>query len=100
MAQQLTCDICGAEPAVQMLTNLSDGTVLAIGGLCTALFYDQSLRIVTEAGDHQGPAGKCQACRRVHERITIPATASPPPAEDETPVGDSATPSDDDLVAP
>lgn len=74
MAQPIACDICGLETAVQMLTNLEDGTVLAIGAACLPQFYGQSVLIVIAAGEHKGPATKCQACRRFHERMTTPVT--------------------------
>lgn len=72
MAQQLACDICQAEPAIQMLTNVETGDVMMMGAACLPAFYGQSLLMVTGAGEHRGPAGKCQACRRVHERMTTP----------------------------
>lgn len=120
MAQPIACDICTTEQAVQMLTNLQDGTVLAIGAACLPDFYGHSLLVVMDAGQHKGPAGKCQACRRVHERMTTPpapagtghdgsvpgATAEAPPAvdtgalTDENPVtGDMETyPADGDAA--
>lgn len=73
MAQPIACDICTTSPAVQMLTNLQDGTVLAICAACLPGFYGHSVLAVMDAGQHKGPAGKCQACRRVHERMTTPA---------------------------
>ena len=72
MAQQLTCDICHDETGVQMLTNLATGDVLVMGTACLPTFYGQSVLGVMDAGDHKGPANKCQACRRVHERMTTP----------------------------
>lgn len=72
MAQQLTCDICGAEDGAQMLTNLADGTVMIVGAGCLPFFYGHSVLLTMEAGEHKGPAGKCQACRRTHERMTTP----------------------------
>lgn len=118
MAQPIACDICQAEEAIQMLTNLHDGTVLAVGAMCLPAFYGHSVLTVMQAGVHKGPAGKCQACRRVHERMTTPvapagtrhddavpgATAEAPPAvdtgalTDENPVtGDMETyPADSD----
>lgn len=72
MAQPINCDICGQEDAVQMLSNLQDGTSLAIGALCSPTFYGFSHLAVTGAGEHKGPASKCQACRRLHEQMTTP----------------------------
>jgi hypothetical protein len=72
MAQQLPCDICNDEPALQMVTNLTDGSVLTMGANCLPGFYGQSALMVMDAGEHKGPAGKCQACRRMHERMTTP----------------------------
>lgn len=72
MAQALACDICGDEEAVQMLTNLATGVVMTLGPNCLPAFYGQSVLIAVNAGEHAGPAGKCQACRRVHERMTTP----------------------------
>ncbi|SRR6266849_3605466 len=74
MAQQITCDICQAEPATQMLTNLQTGDVLAIGAACMPVFYGQSVLSVMDAGEHKSIPSKCQACRRVHERMTTPVT--------------------------
>lgn len=89
MAQQISCDICQQEVAVQMLTNLQDGSVLAMGPACLPTFYGQSVLMVMDAGGHSGPAGKCQACRRVHERMTTPVTPiginEPGPLPDEDP---------------
>ena len=73
MAQQLYCDICASEEPVQMLTNLADGSVLMLGPACLPQFYGHSVLAVLDAGEHKGPAGKCQACRRTHERMTTPA---------------------------
>lgn len=72
MAQQIACDICAEEVAIQMLTNLTDGSVLAMGPACLPQFYGHSALTVMDAGEHKGPAGKCQACRRMHERMTTP----------------------------
>lgn len=88
MANQLPCDICQAEPAVQMLTNLADGTVLTMGAACLPQFYGQSVLLVMGAGEHAGPPTKCQACRRTHERMTTPvapltAQETGPPAAAE-----------------
>lgn len=96
MAQPIACDICTTGPAVQMLTNLQDGTVLTMCAACLPAFYGHSVLAVMDAGGHKGPAGKCQACRRVHERMTTPvapigtrdddavpgATTEAPPATD------------------
>jgi len=72
MAQQLPCDICQDEPAAQILTNAESGQVMTLGLNCLPVFYEQSIRTLLDAGEHKGPASKCQACRRVHERITTP----------------------------
>lgn len=72
MAQSLPCDICQQEEAVQMLTNLTDGSVLTMGAACLPHFYGHSALATMDAGTHKGPAGKCQACRRMHERMTTP----------------------------
>lgn len=72
MAQQLPCDICREEIAVQMLTNLATGDTMTLGPSCLAQFYGQSVLTLLEAGYHKGPAGKCQACRRFHEQMTLP----------------------------
>jgi hypothetical protein len=82
MAQQLPCDICGAEAAIQMLTNLEDGTVITLGAACLPHFYGQSALITMQAGEHKGPSSKCQACRRMHEQMTTPvAQLGADPAE-------------------
>jgi len=72
MAQQLNCDICQDEPGVQMLTNLTTGDTMVMGEACLPGFYGHCLLQLTGAGEHRGPANKCQACRRVHEQMTTP----------------------------
>lgn len=72
MSYPIPCDICGQEDSAQMLTNLADGTVLAIGAACLPQFYGQMTLELFQAGEHKGPATKCQACRRFHERMTTP----------------------------
>lgn len=107
MAQQLACDICQAEPAIQMLTNVETGDVMMMGAACLPAFYGQSLLMVMDAGEHRGPAGKCQACRRVHERMTTPVapigdvsreTTDPGHERMTTPAGDGGADDDGDLA--
>lgn len=81
MAQSIGCDICGAEEAVQMLTNLSTGEVLAMGASCMPVFYGQSVLQVMDAGEHKGLPQKCQACRRVHEYMTMLTRPAAVPAD-------------------
>jgi hypothetical protein len=73
MANQYPCDICHEEPAVQMLTNLGDGTTVMLGAGCLPVFYAQSTLSMLNAGEHKSIPSKCQACRRVHEHMTTPA---------------------------
>jgi hypothetical protein len=80
MAAPLPCDICTAEQAVQMLTNLLDGNTIAIGAGCLPVFYGQSLALALSAGDHEKIPSKCQACRRVHEYFAVIMS---PPADTE-----------------
>lgn len=97
MAQPIACDICSLEEAVQMLTNLTDGSVLAIGPACMPAFYGHSALTTMDAGEHKGPAGKCQACRRMHERMTTPVT---PVSDGETSASWPDNPVDDGEAAP
>jgi hypothetical protein len=86
MAQPIACDICSEENAVQMLTNLTTGEVLCMGPACLPVFYGQSVLGVMDAGEHKGLPQKCQACRRVHERMTLagrPATDMDRPHQGE-----------------
>lgn len=78
MAQPISCDICQEENAVQMLSNLVTGEVIAMGPACLPVFYGQSALAVMDAGEHKGLPQKCQACRRVHERMTLAAAAAAP----------------------
>jgi len=96
MAQPIACDICNANEAVQMLTNLTTGDVLAMCPACLPEFYGQSVLTMLEAGEHKGPAGKCQACRRFHERMTTPVTPLDvePPAPDDPPAPAAETASE------
>jgi hypothetical protein len=87
MAQQFPCDICQQEYAIQMLTNMDSGEVISMGPSCLGMFYGHSALAAMGAGEHKGPATKCQACRRFHERMTTPVA----------PIGDvSRETSDDD----
>jgi hypothetical protein len=72
MAQTLPCDVCQDEPAVMMMTNLGDGTVIAVGGHCAPVFSGQLAATTMGIGEHAGPPTKCQTCRRFHERMTTP----------------------------
>lgn len=74
MAQTLYCDVCEAEPALQVITNTQDGSVMVLGGLCMGMFYAQAAMTLLDVGEHKGPPTKCQACRRLHEKMTTPAT--------------------------
>lgn len=85
MAQPIGCDICGQEQAVQMLSNMETGETIAMGPACLPVFYGHSVLQLLEAGDHKGPASKCQACRRFHEGMTTPVApigAAPEAAPD------------------
>lgn len=90
MAGQLPCDVCNAEPAAQMLTNVDNGTVMTLGLQCLPIFYHQSLLTLLDAGAHDKIPGKCQTCRRVHEQmITASVVADdtePTPTTTEPPV--------------
>lgn len=70
MAQQLTCDICQEEPAVQMLTNITDGNVMMLGGACAPTFYSMSLQLAMGLAEHSGPPTKCQTCKAIHAQMT------------------------------
>lgn len=87
MASQLACDLCQEEPAVLMQTNLTDGSSLTIGAACIPMFFGGAVLGAIGSDGHAGTAGKCQACRRTHERMTTPVTqlaeqpAADPPLE-------------------
>lgn len=82
MAQPMTCDICQGEDAVQILTNLADGTTMTLGTACLAVFYHHSLVIALDAGEHTKIPAKCQCCRRIHEAIAVLMN---PPADPAAP---------------
>lgn len=89
MAQQLICDLCNAEEAVLMQTTLLDGSAMLVGPTCLPLFFGGATLGVIGSDGHAGPPTKCQACRRIHERMTTPvAPLSIPEATpmDENPV--------------
>lgn len=96
MAQAIACDICGAEQAIQMLTNLQTGEVLAMGPACMPVFYGQSVLQVMDAGEHKGLPQKCQACRRVHEHMTLLTRPAAVPADPIPPAAGHAAGQDDD----
>lgn len=72
MAQPLTCDLCQSELAVLMQTSISDGSIMAVGAACLPQFFGGALLGVIGSDGHSGPPTKCQACRRIHERMTTP----------------------------
>jgi hypothetical protein len=82
MAQPLTCDLCGAEEAVVMQTNLTDGSSMAVGAACLPMFFGGAVLGSIGSDGHSGPPTKCQACRRTHERMTTPVA---PLGADQTP---------------
>lgn len=89
MAQPITCDYCSSEDAALMMTNMTDGTTVAVGAACLPLFFGGALLGAIGSDGHAGPPTKCQACRRTHERMTTPvAPISIPDAVvmDENPV--------------
>lgn len=94
MAQPLTCDICQAEPAVQMLTNVQTGDVMMIGIGCAPVFYGQSLSLVLDAGEHKSIPSKCQTCRRIHEHMTTPAVPIGVQYDDAVPGAQAEAPAD------
>lgn len=49
MAQEIICDMCQAEHAVLMHTNLAEGSVLAVGPACLITYYESSLKTLTVA---------------------------------------------------
>ena len=88
MAQPLPCDLCQAEDAILMQTSLTDGGVLTIGAACLPHFFGGALLGVIGSDGHSGPPTKCQACRRVHERMTVPA--APPAASPQDEPGEAS----------
>ena len=67
MAAQLICDICGAEPGAQMLSNLADGSTMVLGAGCIPDFYHQSMLALFGGEQHSGPRTKCVPCKAIHE---------------------------------
>ncbi len=83
MAADIPCDLCGEEAAVVLMNNLVDGGTMAVGSLCAPMFFGGAMLGAIGSDAHAGPPTKCQACRRVHERMTTPvapltAQAAPP----------------------
>ena len=83
MAADLPCDFCASEAAVLMMNNLADGTVVTVGAACLPLFFGGALLGAIGSDGHAGPPTKCQACRRVHERMTTPVAPLSVPADDQ-----------------
>jgi hypothetical protein len=72
MAAQLPCDLCEQEVAVVLFNNLADGSSMSVGALCLPTFFGGAMLGAIGSDTHAGPPTKCQACRRVHERMTTP----------------------------
>lgn len=87
MAAELPCDFCGDEAAVLMMNSLTDGSVVTVGTSCLPLFFGGAMLGAIGSDGHAGPPTKCQACRRVHERMTTPVApmSAQPPADDAAP---------------
>jgi hypothetical protein len=88
MAAQLPCDLCEQEAAVVMFNNLVDGSAMTVGALCLPTFFGGAMLGAIGSDAHAGPPTKCQACRRVHERMTTPVaplTAQPPADDGQAP---------------
>ena len=83
MAQQLPCDLCNEEAAVVMMNNLVDGSTMTVGAVCLPQFFGGALLGAIGSDGHAGPPPKCQACRRVHERMTTPVAPLSVPADDQ-----------------
>ena len=79
-----------------MLTNLQTGEVLAMGPGCMPVFYGQSVLQVMDAGEHKGLPQKCQACRRVHEHMTLLTRPAAVPADPIPPAEGHAAGGGDD----
>lgn len=90
MAADLPCDFCGEEAAVLMMNSLSDGSVITVGAACLPTFFGGAMLGAIGSDAHAGPPTKCQACRRVHERMTTPV-APMVPAESSATWPDNAT---------
>lgn len=88
MAQQLVCDLCGEENAVVMFNNLTDGTAMTVGAFCLPTFFGGAMLGSIGSDPHAGPPTKCQACRRVHERMTTPVAPISIPAPEPQVVDD------------
>jgi hypothetical protein len=91
MAQPIACDLCGEENAAVMQTNLVDGSSMAVGPACLPMFFGGGLLGVIGSDQHAGPPTKCQACRRIHERMTTPVAPISLPADPPGPPGDEAS---------
>lgn len=85
MAADLPCDFCGEEAAVLMMNSLADGSVITVGALCLPTFFGGAMLGAIGSDAHAGPPTKCQACRRVHERMTTPVApmTAAQPADDD-----------------
>ena len=99
MAQQLICDLCGEENAVVMFNNLTDGSAMTVGAVCLPTFFGGAMLGSIGSDAHAGPPTKCQACRRVHERMTTPVAplAAPGPDPDNA-VGNPEAPEETELA--
>lgn len=98
MAAQLPCDLCEQEAAVVMFNNLVDGSAMTVGALCLPTFFGGAMLGSIGSDAHAGPPTKCQACRRVHERMTTPvAPLSIPETPAEAPA--DVAPADDQAAA-
>lgn len=89
MAADLPCDFCGEEAAMLMMNSLADGSVITVGARCLPTFFGGAMLGAIGSDAHAGPPTKCQACRRVHERMTTPVAplTAEPPADAGEPAG-------------
>lgn len=92
MAAQLPCDLCDQESAVVMFNNLVDGSAMTVGAACLPTFFGGAMLGSIGSDAHAGPPTKCQACRRVHERMTTPVAPLSVPADEPPTLESESTP--------
>ena len=78
MASQLTCDMCQAEPATVMESNLLNGETLAFGDNCAASFYLTVLTGMLQSTPAEAIAGYRPVFQPLIDLLAEPAAVTPP----------------------
>lgn len=87
MAQTIICDMCKAEEAVMMQSNMKTGETIAVGEQCMfPYFYTQAMELAP-AGTFDGEQTPEEAAQPKPRKRTSKTKTEPQPVDDVVPEG-------------